>query len=78
EPVLAEQAEYYPRLAPQTHIPIAAGQRMFSRFEFKRVLEAGGVSILQPDLSHSGGMAEWDRIACMAAAFDVWPAPHSP
>lgn len=41
EPVLAEQAEYYPRLAAQTHIPIAAGERMFSRFEFKRVLEAG-------------------------------------
>jgi galactonate dehydratase len=40
EPVLAEQAEYYPRLAAQTHIPIAAGERMFSRFEFKRVLEA--------------------------------------
>ena len=46
EPVLAEQAEYYPRLAAQTHIPIAAGERMFSRFEFKRVLEAGGVAIL--------------------------------
>ncbi len=43
EPVLAEQAEYYPRLAAQTSIPIAAGERMFSRFEFKRVLEAGGL-----------------------------------
>lgn len=39
EPVLAEQAEYYPKLAAQTHIPIAAGERMFSRFEFKRVLK---------------------------------------
>ena len=58
EPVLAEQAEYYPRLAAQTHIPIAAGERMFSRFEFKRVLEAGGVAILQPDLSHAGGITE--------------------
>lgn len=48
EPVLAEQAEYYPRLAAQTHIPIAAGERMFSRFEFKRVLEAGGVAIYNP------------------------------
>ena len=51
EPVLAEQAEYYPKLAAQTHIPLAAGERMFSRFDFKRVLEAGGISILQPDLS---------------------------
>ncbi|EIL44174.1 galactonate dehydratase, partial [Escherichia coli KD2] len=54
EPVLAEQAEYYPKLAAQTHIPLAAGERMFSRFDFKRVLEAGGISILQPDLSHAG------------------------
>ena len=45
EPVLAEQAEYYPKLAAQTHIPLAAGERMFSRFDFKRVLEAGGISI---------------------------------
>lgn len=52
EPVLAEQAEYYPRLAACTPIPLAAGERMFSRFEFKRVLEEGGISILQPDLSH--------------------------
>ncbi|UNA37270.1 galactonate dehydratase [Klebsiella variicola subsp. variicola] len=56
EPVLAEQAEYYPRLAAQTAIPLAAGERMFSRFEFKRVLEAGGLAILQPDLSHAGGI----------------------
>ncbi|RRE58530.1 galactonate dehydratase [Klebsiella pneumoniae] len=66
EPVLAEQAEYYPRLAAQTHIPIAAGERMFSRFEFKRVLEAGGVAILQPDLSHAGGITECYKIAGMA------------
>jgi galactonate dehydratase len=48
EPVLAEQAEYYPRLAAQTSIPIAAGERMFSRFEFKRVLEAGGWLFCNP------------------------------
>ena len=45
EPVLAEQAEYYPRLAAQTHIPLAAGERMFSRFDFKRVLEGGGIEV---------------------------------
>lgn len=78
EPVLAEQAEYYPRLAAQTHIPIAAGERMFSRFEFKRVLEAGGVAILQPDLSHAGGITECYKIAGMAEAYDVGLAPHCP
>lgn len=78
EPVLAEQAEYYPRLAAMTHIPIAAGERMFSRFDFKRVLVNGGVSILQPDLSHAGGITECHKIAAMAEAFDVGLAPHCP
>jgi len=78
EPVLAEQAEYYPRLAEQTAIPLAAGERMFSRFEFKRVLQAGGLSILQPDLSHAGGISECMRIAGMAEAWDVALAPHCP
>ncbi len=78
EPVLAEQAEYYPRLAAQTHIPIAAGERMFSRFEFKRVLDAGGLAILQPDLSHAGGITECYKIAGMAEAYDVALAPHCP
>ncbi|GGP17563.1 galactonate dehydratase [Silvimonas iriomotensis] len=78
EPVLAEQAEYYPRLAAQTHIPIAAGERMFSRFEFKNVLAAGGLAILQPDLSHAGGITECMKIAAMAESYDVALAPHCP
>ena len=78
EPVLAEQAEYYPRLAAGTSIPLAAGERMYSRFEFKRVLEAGGLAILQPDLSHAGGITECHKIASMAEAYDVALAPHCP
>lgn len=78
EPVLAEQAEYYPRLAAQTAIPLAAGERMFSRFEFKRVLERGGIAIVQPDLSHAGGISECMKIAAMAEAYDVALAPHCP
>ena len=78
EPVLAEQAEYYPRLAEMTSIPIAAGERMFSRFEFKRVFAAGGLSIVQPDLSHAGGITECVKIAAMAEAHDIGFAPHCP
>ncbi|QWA13472.1 galactonate dehydratase [Sodalis ligni] len=78
EPVLAEQAEYYPRLAAQTAIPIAAGERMFSRYEFKRVLANGGLAIAQPDLSHAGGITECLKIASMAEAYDVALAPHCP
>ncbi len=78
EPVLAEQAEYYPKLAEQTAIPLAAGERMFSRFDFKRVFQAGGISIVQPDLSHAGGITECFKIAGMAEAHDVAFAPHCP
>jgi galactonate dehydratase len=78
EPVLAEQAEYYPRLAESTFIPLAAGERMFSRFEFKRVFAAGGLSIVQPDLSHAGGITECVKIAAMAEAYDIALAPHCP
>jgi galactonate dehydratase len=78
EPVLAEQAEIYPRLAESTSIPLAAGERMYSRFEFKRVLQDGGIAILQPDLSHAGGITECYKIAAMAEAYDVAFAPHCP
>ncbi|MDC8772910.1 galactonate dehydratase [Roseateles albus] len=78
EPVLAEQAEHYPRLAESTSIPLAAGERMYSRFEFKRVFEQGGIAIVQPDLSHAGGITECVKIAAMAEAYDVALAPHCP
>jgi galactonate dehydratase len=78
EPVLAEQAEYYPRLAATTSIPLAAGERMYSRFEFKRVFEAGGLAIVQPDLSHAGGITECYKIGAMAEAYDIALAPHCP
>jgi len=73
EPVLAEHAEQYSELSV-----LAAGERMFSRFEFKRVFEAGGIGIVQPDLSHAGGITECMKIASMAEAYDVALAPHCP
>ncbi|HWW71683.1 MAG TPA: galactonate dehydratase [Duganella sp.] len=78
EPVLAEQAEYYARLAEMTAIPLAAGERMYSRFEFKNVFAAGGLAIVQPDLSHAGGITECLKIASMAEAYDITLAPHCP
>jgi galactonate dehydratase len=78
EPVLAEQGEQYRRLADATSIPLAAGERMYSRFDFKRVFEGGGLAIVQPDLSHAGGITECVKIAAMAEAYDVALAPHCP
>ncbi|MGK0270871.1 MAG: galactonate dehydratase [Cocleimonas sp.] len=78
EPVLAEHYEHYEKLNNSTSIVLAAGERMFSRYEFKRVLTQGGLGIIQPDVSHAGGISECVKIAAMAEAFDVSLAPHCP
>jgi galactonate dehydratase len=59
-------------------VPIALGERLYSRWDFKRFFEAGCVDIVQPDLSHAGGISECRRIAAMAEAYDVAVAPHCP
>ncbi|MFT9366880.1 MAG: galactonate dehydratase [Gluconobacter sp.] len=78
EPVLSENFEALPEIAAQTSIPIALGERLFSRWDFKRILEQGCVDIIQPDPSHSGGITETRKIAAMAEAYDVAVALHCP
>ncbi len=78
EPVLCENMEYFPQLAAVSNIPIATGERLFSKWDFKRLLNIGGVDIIQPDLSHAGGLTEVEKIAAMAEAYDVALAPHCP
>jgi galactonate dehydratase len=78
EPVLSEHNDALRELAAHTTVPIATGERMFSRWEFKQVLQQGYVDIIQPDLSHAGGISEVRRIAAMAEAYDVAVAPHCP
>jgi galactonate dehydratase len=78
EPVLAENNEALKEIAQHTSIPIATGERMFSRWDFKSVLADGYVDIIQPDVSHAGGITECKKIASMAEAYDVALAPHCP
>jgi len=78
EPVLSEHPEAFPRLAQYTSTPIATGERLFSRWQFKPFFEGGGVDIIQPDLSHAGGITEVKKIAAMAEAYDIALAPHCP
>lgn len=78
EPLLSEHLEGYKQLARQTSIPVAMGERLYSRWDFKPFLEAGVVDILQPDISHAGGISEVKKIATMAEAYDVAIAPHCP
>ncbi len=78
EPVLCEHMDEFKEIARACHVPIATGERLFSKYDFKRLLEAGGVDIIQPDLSHAGGITEVRKIAAMAEAYDVALAPHCP
>ena len=78
EPVLCEHMDCFKEIAAACNIPIATGERLFSKYDFKRLLEAGGVDIIQPDLSHAGGITEVKKIASMAEAYDVALAPHCP
>lgn len=78
EPVLCEHMEYFPEIASCCNIPIATGERLFTKYDFKRLLRIGGVDIIQPDLSHAGGITEVRKIAAMAEACDVALAPHCP
>ena len=78
EPVLSEHPEALRQIAAHTTVPIALGERLYSRWDFKPFFEAGAVDIIQPDLSHAGGISECRRIAAMAEAYDVALAPHCP
>ena len=78
EPLLCEHPEAIRQLSDHTTIPIAFGERLYTRWDAKRFLEDASVDVLQPDIAHAGGISETRRIASMAEAYDVAIAPHCP
>ena len=78
EPVQAQNLDVMADIADGTHIPIATGERLFTKWDFRRVVEKGAAGILQPDLSHAGGITECRLIAGMAEAYYAQIAPHNP
>jgi galactonate dehydratase len=78
EPVLSEHAEALKEIANHCATPIALGERLFSRWDFKQILHDGYVDIIQPDPSHAGGITETRKIAAMAEAYDIALALHCP
>ena len=78
EPVLSDNKEAFVHLAQYTSTPIATGERLYSRWDFKPLFAQGAIDIVQPDLSHAGGISEVRRIASMAEAYDIALAPHCP
>ncbi|MGC0141954.1 galactonate dehydratase [Pseudactinotalea sp. Z1732] len=77
EPVLPEHTSALGTLVAGTSIPIATGERLYSRGEMRTALEAG-VGVVQPDLAHAGGISEVRRIAAQAETYDAALAPHCP
>jgi 2-dehydro-3-deoxyphosphogalactonate aldolase len=76
EPTPPDDLEGMARVARHTSIPIATGERLTTKVEFARVLEAGAASILQPNLGRSGGILETKKIAAIAEAHNAQIAPH--
>ncbi|QRP46312.1 galactonate dehydratase [Amycolatopsis sp. FDAARGOS 1241] len=78
EPVLPEtQGGALASIVSASTVPVALGERLYSRWEFKPVLDAG-VAVVQPDPSHAGGISELRRIAALAEVYGASLAPHCP
>ena len=78
EPVLPENVDEMVRVSRTTSIPIAAGERLFTKFGFRELIEKQAVSVVQPDLCHCGGIFEARTIAAMAETYYMQIAPHNP
>ena len=78
EPALPENVKGLLHVARATSIPIATGERLFTKWAFREVLELGAAALVQPDLSHCGGVLEARAIATMAEVYYCGFAPHNP
>jgi galactonate dehydratase len=78
EPVLSEHVDAVLDVLRNASTPIALGERLYSRWDFKHIVASGAVDIVQPDPSHSGGITETRKIATLAEAYDVAVALHCP
>lgn len=78
EPIPFENARAMAELQRTLSTPIATGERLLSRFEYRELLEQGGCRIVQPDLMHAGGFTEIRKIAALADTWYVPVAPHNP
>jgi galactonate dehydratase len=78
EPVACQNVDVMAEIARGTRLPIATGERIFTKWGFREILEKGAASILQPDLCHAGGITEVRLIAGMAEAYYAAVAPHNP
>jgi galactonate dehydratase len=77
EPLVPEHGHRLADLIAGSPVPVATGERLYNRTDFLTPL-AAGVSVVQPDLSHAGGISEVRRIAALAETYGALLAPHCP
>ncbi len=77
EPILFDNAEAMAAFARSVDVPIATGEQLYTRWEFRHLLEQNAVGIIQPDICHAGGMSELRKIGAMAETYTVTLAPHN-
>lgn len=78
EPVAPDNIGAMEEVARAVNVPIAGGERLVTRFQFRELLERRAVAVVQPDVCHAGGVTEVLRIAAMAGAYGIAVAPHNP
>lgn len=78
EVVLPENEEAFKEIARHVATPLATGERLNTRWQFKNIFKEGIIDIIQPDIALAGGILETKKIASMAETFDVAVAPHAP
>ena len=76
EPTLRENPAGLGEVAAKSPVPIATGEGLFSRYEFRQLLDAKGAAIIQPDVMHAGGITELRKIGNLAETYGVEIAPH--
>ncbi|MEM7536898.1 MAG: galactonate dehydratase [Chloroflexota bacterium] len=77
EPILFDNADTMAELSRSIAIPIATGEQLYNRWEFRPILEQNAAAILQPDICHAGGFSELRKIAAMAETYYMTLAPHN-
>jgi len=77
EPIQHQNLPLMAEMAKKTHIPFATGERMVSKYQFRDLLQAGAASILQPDITHCGGITELKAIATLGDAYYAAMMPHA-
>jgi galactonate dehydratase len=77
EPVPPDNIKALMKVAKRIKIPIATGERAYTRYDFRELLESNTVDIIQPDLIHAGGILETKKIAAMADSYYTTVAPHN-